>query len=280
MLDPALLRSGRLDRKIELPHPNEDARARIMQIHSRKMNVKYVFATVLFVKFSLINFFQQGCKLWRTGPLYRWLQRSTMQSGLCWSWNDCSSTRCYWDSSWRLYGCYSGGPGKEKGVPQLLRLILHSRLSLCSLWIAPEFSHAIFSYFHLSYSIPTPLLFLLIHPRSAWIPNLFPINVHKWSLFEMCFFHCFNILRALQTFSETSQIVTWPIQKSVLTSVKRMQRKAKVQSRPSAKWKRSASFIWVSLDRKYFLFWKYLSIEISLQLLLSISLLNNAKCIR
>jgi len=39
VLDPALLRSGRLDRKIELPHPAEDARARILQIHSRKMNV-------------------------------------------------------------------------------------------------------------------------------------------------------------------------------------------------------------------------------------------------
>jgi len=39
ILDPALLRSGRLDRKIELPHPNEEARARILQIHSRKMNV-------------------------------------------------------------------------------------------------------------------------------------------------------------------------------------------------------------------------------------------------
>ena len=39
VLDPALLRSGRLDRKIELPHPDEAARARIMQIHSRKMNV-------------------------------------------------------------------------------------------------------------------------------------------------------------------------------------------------------------------------------------------------
>merc|ERR1712137_530206 len=39
VLEPALLRSGRLDRKIELPHPSEDARARIMQIHSRKMNV-------------------------------------------------------------------------------------------------------------------------------------------------------------------------------------------------------------------------------------------------
>ncbi|CDW84941.1 26s protease regulatory subunit 6a [Stylonychia lemnae] len=39
ILDPALLRSGRLDRKIELPLPNEEARARILQIHSRKMNV-------------------------------------------------------------------------------------------------------------------------------------------------------------------------------------------------------------------------------------------------
>jgi ATP-dependent 26S proteasome regulatory subunit len=39
ILDPALLRSGRLDRKIEFPHPNEEARARIMQIHSRKMTV-------------------------------------------------------------------------------------------------------------------------------------------------------------------------------------------------------------------------------------------------
>ena len=39
ILDPALLRSGRLDRKIEFPVPNEEARARIIQIHSRKMNV-------------------------------------------------------------------------------------------------------------------------------------------------------------------------------------------------------------------------------------------------
>ena len=39
ILDPALLRSGRLDRKIEFPAPTEDARARIMQIHSRRMTV-------------------------------------------------------------------------------------------------------------------------------------------------------------------------------------------------------------------------------------------------
>jgi 26S proteasome regulatory subunit T5 len=39
ILDPALLRSGRLDRKIEFPLPNEQARASILRIHSRKMNV-------------------------------------------------------------------------------------------------------------------------------------------------------------------------------------------------------------------------------------------------
>ena len=33
------LRSGRLDRKIEFPAPTEEARARILQIHARKMNV-------------------------------------------------------------------------------------------------------------------------------------------------------------------------------------------------------------------------------------------------
>lgn len=39
VLDPALLRSGRLDRKIEFPLPSEDARAQILQIHARKMSV-------------------------------------------------------------------------------------------------------------------------------------------------------------------------------------------------------------------------------------------------
>lgn len=39
VLDPALLRSGRLDRKIELPLPNEEARVQILQIHSKNMKV-------------------------------------------------------------------------------------------------------------------------------------------------------------------------------------------------------------------------------------------------
>lgn len=37
VLDPALLRSGRLDRKLEFPLPSEEARGSILQIHSRKM---------------------------------------------------------------------------------------------------------------------------------------------------------------------------------------------------------------------------------------------------
>jgi len=35
VLDPALLRPGRLDRKVEIPLPNETARLDILKIHSR-----------------------------------------------------------------------------------------------------------------------------------------------------------------------------------------------------------------------------------------------------
>ena len=38
-LDPALLRPGRIDRKIEFPNPNEIGRQGILRIHSRKMNL-------------------------------------------------------------------------------------------------------------------------------------------------------------------------------------------------------------------------------------------------
>lgn len=39
ILDAALLRPGRIDRKIEFPNPNTDNRVSIMSIHSRKMNL-------------------------------------------------------------------------------------------------------------------------------------------------------------------------------------------------------------------------------------------------
>ena len=37
VLDPALLRPGRLDRKVEIPLPNEAARAEILKIHAAKV---------------------------------------------------------------------------------------------------------------------------------------------------------------------------------------------------------------------------------------------------
>lgn len=40
VLDPALLRPGRLDRKVEIPLPNEAARLEILKIHSKSITVK------------------------------------------------------------------------------------------------------------------------------------------------------------------------------------------------------------------------------------------------
>ena len=45
ILDPALLRPGRLDRKIKIPLPNEEARMQILQIHASRLtkepNIEY-----------------------------------------------------------------------------------------------------------------------------------------------------------------------------------------------------------------------------------------------
>ena len=38
VLDPALLRPGRLDRKVEIPLPNESARYDILKIHAKKLS--------------------------------------------------------------------------------------------------------------------------------------------------------------------------------------------------------------------------------------------------
>lgn len=40
ILDPALLRPGRLDRKIEIPLPNEQSRLEIIKIHSKSLNIQ------------------------------------------------------------------------------------------------------------------------------------------------------------------------------------------------------------------------------------------------
>jgi 26S proteasome regulatory subunit T2 len=38
-LDPALIRPGRIDRKIEFPIPNDETKLRIFNIHSSKMTL-------------------------------------------------------------------------------------------------------------------------------------------------------------------------------------------------------------------------------------------------
>lgn len=40
ILDSALLRPGRIDRKIEFPPPGPEARVSILRIHSRKMSLQ------------------------------------------------------------------------------------------------------------------------------------------------------------------------------------------------------------------------------------------------
>eukprot|EP00588_Corethron_pennatum_P006008 CAMPEP_0194288522 /NCGR_PEP_ID=MMETSP0169-20130528/36966_1 /TAXON_ID=218684 /ORGANISM="Corethron pennatum, Strain L29A3" /LENGTH=428 /DNA_ID=CAMNT_0039035537 /DNA_START=335 /DNA_END=1621 /DNA_ORIENTATION=+ len=53
ILDSALLRPGRIDRKIEFPNPNTENRVTIMKIHSRRMNlVRGIDLTVVAEKMS------------------------------------------------------------------------------------------------------------------------------------------------------------------------------------------------------------------------------------
>ena len=73
ILDPALLRSGRLDRKIEFPLPDEGARGKIMQIHSRKMNVNPSKPDKLASSISLTclsNFFKRRQRFLSPFPLH------------------------------------------------------------------------------------------------------------------------------------------------------------------------------------------------------------------
>jgi len=52
VLDPALLRPGRLDRKIEIPLPNEQGRLDILKIHSSKIAKHGEFDFEAIVKLS------------------------------------------------------------------------------------------------------------------------------------------------------------------------------------------------------------------------------------
>lgn len=45
ILDAALLRPGRIDRKIEFPPPGPEARVSILRIHSRKARLPFILFT-------------------------------------------------------------------------------------------------------------------------------------------------------------------------------------------------------------------------------------------
>lgn len=49
VLDPALIRPGRIDRKIELPKPDEKTKLKIFQIHTAGMKIA---ANVKFEKYA------------------------------------------------------------------------------------------------------------------------------------------------------------------------------------------------------------------------------------
>jgi 26S proteasome regulatory subunit T4 len=53
-LDPALLRPGRLDRKIEIPLPNEQGRLEILKIHAASINKSGDFDFEAVVKVSKV----------------------------------------------------------------------------------------------------------------------------------------------------------------------------------------------------------------------------------
>ena len=60
-LDPALMRPGRLDRKIEVPLPNEQARLEILKIHAGPVNKHgdIDYEAIVKVRFFILYFFQK-----------------------------------------------------------------------------------------------------------------------------------------------------------------------------------------------------------------------------
>ena len=72
-LDPALLRPGRLDRKIEIPLPNEQARLEILKIHAAPVNKGGEIDYEAVVK---VWFPSRTILLWTDwNSVIRWLQR-------------------------------------------------------------------------------------------------------------------------------------------------------------------------------------------------------------
>lgn len=62
-LDPALLRPGRLDRKIEIPLPNEQGRLEILKIHAQGVNKTGEIDWEAIVKVRFLNHLERICMI-------------------------------------------------------------------------------------------------------------------------------------------------------------------------------------------------------------------------
>lgn len=80
-LDPALLRPGRLDRKIEVPLPNEQARLEILKIHAAPVNksgeIDYESVVKVNIYLNCFLFFQFtsiiSCRMASMVPIFEML---------------------------------------------------------------------------------------------------------------------------------------------------------------------------------------------------------------
>lgn len=107
------MRSGRLDRKIEFPHPTEEARARILQVWTTLRSLFVLCPALLsrvyhwdflYNEFPTADSFKEDertawCELRGVGPLHWWLQWSSTKGCLRWGWNVGTSSWCHWSKS-------------------------------------------------------------------------------------------------------------------------------------------------------------------------------------
>ena len=75
ILDPALLRPGRIDRKIEFPPPGPEARVSILRIHSRKVNIYFlpkIIGPTLLLSSDVITAWHQSTRTGREDGTMLW----------------------------------------------------------------------------------------------------------------------------------------------------------------------------------------------------------------
>jgi ATP-dependent 26S proteasome regulatory subunit len=86
-LDPALLRPGRLDRKIEVPLPNEQARLDILKIHAAPVNKGGDIDYEAIVKVGSIYLSRHLQPSDSRYLAFRWVQRSRSKKCRHGSWH-------------------------------------------------------------------------------------------------------------------------------------------------------------------------------------------------